>query len=430
MKLTNSYKVFLQILNVIVIIIFVNIGYNSFVKSENPDIFIFSYMRFFAIISILLITIYLIISIWNERLIRLNLLIYINITITLALLETSLRITKNYLPNKVLKYLPENVVEKELSRRDILTNENKTSGTNMLFSYVKNNKINNHQWLKFDKNGYRNDKIPEEVDVVLIGDSTLIALEAKKGINSWFNELGLQSYNLGIDSYGPGQYYDVYKYFVADSGLKHKAVVIIVCLANDFHDANNYKRVIEKSGGWREYVGEYGQTSLLPRWLLSFYSLRLITGLIFHGVHYYRYNSIIQNTYVYADYSWGQIKLNKNNFKNIDYSNDVFPKNAKHYLVRLIDLIHESGNAKIILATYPSIEGFVAAQTKIKFNHDIDSQINYIRKIALEKKVHFLDFTASLTEEHKNNIVTVSAYDYHPNSLGTKIMAEEIFSQL
>ena len=152
---------------------------------------------------------------------------------------------------------------------------------------------------------------------------------------------------------------------------------------------------------------------------------------MFHGVHYYRNNSIFQNTYVKADYSWGQIKLNIENFKNRDYSNHVFPKNAKHYLDDLIDLIRESsGNADIILATYPSLEGFVASQTKIKFNHDIDSQINYIAKIALEKKVQFLDFTPSLTEEHKNNIVTVSDYDYHPNSLGTKIMAKEIFSLL
>ena len=197
-------------------------------------------------------------------------------------------------------------------------------------------------------------------------------------------------------------------HYVVSNGLKHKAVVIIVCLANDFYDANNYRRVIENSGNWREYVGELGQTSLLPRWLLSFYSLRLITGLIFHGVHYYRYNSIFQNTYVKADYSWGQIKLNKNRFKNIDYSNDVFPKNAKHYLDDLIDLIRESGNADIILATYPSLLGFVASQTKIKFNHDIDSKINYIRKIALEKNVKFLDFTIPLTDEHKNNLVTVS----------------------
>ena len=46
------------------------------------------------------------------------------------------------------------------------------------------------------------------------------------------------------------------------------------------------------------------------------------------------------------------------------------------------------------------------------------------------KKIQFLDLTHSLTEEHSRNLVTKGKYDYHPNSLGTKIMAKEIYSLL
>ena len=58
----------------------------------------------------------------------------------------------------------------------------------------------------------------------------------------------------------------------------------------------------------------------------------------------------------------------------------------------------------------------------------IDLRIKYLENIAFTQKVNFLDLTPSLTKVHENNLVTIIGHDYHPNSLGTRIMAREIYS--
>lgn len=86
--------------------------------------------------------------------------------------------------------------------------------------------------------GFRNERVPERVDVVAIGDSQTwgIAALASENWPSWYAQLtGRSVYNLGVPGYGPAQY----RHLLETKALPLEPALIIVGLyfANDFYDA-------------------------------------------------------------------------------------------------------------------------------------------------------------------------------------------------
>ncbi|HSC35382.1 MAG TPA: hypothetical protein VLG45_08915, partial [Thermodesulfobacteriota bacterium] len=100
-------------------------------------------------------------------------------------------------------------------------------------------------------NGFRNPGVPEEIDIVAIGDSQTYGVNVKSE-NSWPAQLARMSgttvYNLGVGGYSPLQYYYLYD---AGIGLKPKRIILGLYPANDLNDVCKF---IERLEYWREWA--------------------------------------------------------------------------------------------------------------------------------------------------------------------------------
>lgn len=105
--------------------------------------------------------------------------------------------------------------------------------------------------LDIDENGFRNPGVPEEIDIVAIGDSQTYGVNVKSE-NSWPAQLARMSgttvYNLGVGGYSPLQYYYLYD---AGIGLKPKRIILGLYPANDLNDVCKF---IERLEYWREWA--------------------------------------------------------------------------------------------------------------------------------------------------------------------------------
>jgi hypothetical protein len=88
-----------------------------------------------------------------------------------------------------------------------------------------------------DAKGFRNDRVPDKVDVVAIGDSQTWGINASRS-EAWPQTLstisGRSTYNMGMGSYGTVHYW-----VLTDEalGLSPKVVVVALFLGNDLWDA-------------------------------------------------------------------------------------------------------------------------------------------------------------------------------------------------
>lgn len=91
-----------------------------------------------------------------------------------------------------------------------------------------------------DEWGFRNERVPERVDVVTIGDSQTwgIAAVASENWPAWYARItGLEVYNMGVGGYGPAQY----RYLLEHRALSlsPRRIVVGLYLGNDFYDSYN-----------------------------------------------------------------------------------------------------------------------------------------------------------------------------------------------
>jgi len=88
-----------------------------------------------------------------------------------------------------------------------------------------------------DSNGFRNDNVPIQADIVALGDSQTWGVNVQRA-DAWPQQLaklsGRRVYNMGVGAYGPVQYWAL-----TDKALSFSPRVIIVALyqGNDFYDA-------------------------------------------------------------------------------------------------------------------------------------------------------------------------------------------------
>ena len=90
----------------------------------------------------------------------------------------------------------------------------------------------------FDDWGFRNAAVPENVDVVAIGDSHTFGNTARM-MDAWpqvvARHTGLSVYNLGVGGYGPNQYYQLLT--TRGLSLRPKQVVVGLYMGDDFENA-------------------------------------------------------------------------------------------------------------------------------------------------------------------------------------------------
>jgi lysophospholipase L1-like esterase len=97
-----------------------------------------------------------------------------------------------------------------------------------------------------DRNGFRNRDVPQQADIVALGDSQTYGITAARD-DAWPQQLermsGRRTYNMGFGGYGPGQYL-----LLLDEALRLKPKLVIVALysGNDLYDAFRIAYVTKK----------------------------------------------------------------------------------------------------------------------------------------------------------------------------------------
>lgn len=102
----------------------------------------------------------------------------------------------------------------------------------------------------WDNNGFRNKKVPEKADIVVMGDSMVLGLRAKRE-EAWPQVLGeltgKEVYQMGHCAYGFPHYYHLIDKAIE---LEPEKIIISFYVGNDLYDAYN---LVYSKDYWKEY---------------------------------------------------------------------------------------------------------------------------------------------------------------------------------
>lgn len=224
-----------------------------------------------------LLVVYSGISLFRVRLRKTNNYLCYLAIVTLVGLEIVLQVKPEMIPGPLMPYLPKKTVER--IRIAIAHEWGYYTGEDMIFHYPPSRQLNygqlNRPHVRIDEEGFRNPtQHAEEYKMVLLGDSMIFALDARRDLADRFRAAGHSAINLGMEGYAPQQFRDVYKKYIFDRGIRHHHVLVFLYIGNDFSDAEAYQWVRDEGGDYTDYV--IGETRGIPQLPLV---LNLIRGL-------------------------------------------------------------------------------------------------------------------------------------------------------
>jgi hypothetical protein len=223
--------------------------------SAVKEIWIYSYFRFSMLAVIAAAIVYLLVSLWWRRLLMWNGVALSTIVAGFIAAELGLRTFPDSVPDDLIVLFPESVRTRIALDRGMFSSD-ALKGDGMVYSYVPGWKSPREPWLEIDADGYRNPRRPPApVDVVLLGDSVMIAQSARKDIAAHLRDRGISAVNYGFGGYGIYQYRDVYRTLVLGRNLPHRWVVVMITAQNDIANSLHYLKVRAAGGDWRDYLG-------------------------------------------------------------------------------------------------------------------------------------------------------------------------------
>ena len=394
-----------------------------FERSENPYIFIFSLPRLLAIAGLGLLSIYLLLSILNSRLVLLNNVLILNIGLIILIVEVALRIFISDLPYSVSKLLPTHIRNQKLSEYGLMTT-NTIQGEGLSYSYTSGLKLNKKPWVSIDTDGFRNSVIDQKLDIILLGDSVTIALEAKKDLGERLRNEGFSIRNFGFSGYSVGHYRDVYKRFVLDRKTPHKLVIINLCLCNDILDSRSHSMHLERGLTWREYLGHAPRVRGAK--ILSFsWALTATINMAYEVRELYLSS--------FRKYDPQALSLPKGKIivpyprASTFLIDDPAWKITDKYLSE-ISMGAARVGAKVILAVYPSLEGIYAPWflDEGKQKRIYSQQVKKIFNISKRLGFTFIDYAPPLQKVVAYKNISAQHNDYHPNDLGVQVMMQTL----
>src|SRR5262249_54156022 len=314
-----------------------------------------------------------------------------------------------------------------------------------------------------DALGFRNRALPNEADVVAIGDSWTYGVGDRANF-SW--PVQLQSmlhetvYSMAIGGYGPPQY----SYLLESKAPQFhpRTVVIGIYLGNDLFDSVNvvysydywkkYRKFDPKQmrAAWEEKLpttpdpvtqktGAGIRDWLARRRLL--YNLVKTATLPFFNKAFIRRDQRISAHYVVVEDQRNLLNtvLNTGNSWAMDLGNPAIAEGLRLSLV-LVDEMHEfcrKSNRKFIVAIFSTKERVYAEY--IRNNSGLPQQDELLRKIALQDQIirklrahceshsiRYVDPLSSLTARLGKEPLFSLGTDSHPVRAGYKVIAESI----
>ena len=226
--------------------------------SQTGDIGSYSYFRlaFFALTGTG--ALYLLVALLRPRLQRWNNFALYGLLTNLILIEVAFRLFPSLVPVEVIPFLPRDAREQVAAQRGIPTAAS-YRGDGMLYSHAPHSVVvTANPWIRIDPDGYRNAAAVQSADVVILGDSVMFSMEARRDLAELFGQRGISGYNLAMGGYSPFHYRDVYRKYVVDRRLPHRAVLIGLVPANDIQESLKYTLVQNQNGDFRDFLGNPG----------------------------------------------------------------------------------------------------------------------------------------------------------------------------
>ena len=391
--------------------------------SRHPEILVFSYLKFGMLCFCGAVLAYLAWSLKRPGFLFLNKVLFTAALACLILSEIVLRFFPHRLPREWWMVMPA-AARKRAAEHTGLFVEEKLQGRGMLYAYRPGLKDPALPWLAVDANGYRNPRVPTEtVDVVLLGDSLLIATGAKRDLGARFRQDGMTAVNLGFGGYSPQHYLEAYRTYVATAGIPHRWVVVSLCLENDFIDAERYRRIREENGDWRDYLGydDGSGEEPAPFWQpMAFQAV----GRLAYLRHRFRGGEKLV-----ARLDSGRYALPADLFRPNFSGSGIQWQEATTALKGIADLARER-EARLVLALMPTngllfgpfVEGHEQLIATLEREY-----LDLVARLGVAfSGVIVLDLTPTLREATAKNAVILDPLDNHFNDLGISRIYREL----
>lgn len=389
-------------------------------SSGSPDFFIWSWLRLGSLLILLVVAVYFFISLFKPSFLKLNNYLTYLFLVVLIGLEVFIRFRLEVIPDAMLTYLPKAVRQKQALARGFFEKEILT-GEGLLYHYQSYQILPKYPYLKIDEFGYRNsEKLSNQVDIVILGDSLIIAKGAEKDLGDLFRQYGYSAINLGMDGYSPQQYRDAYKKYIVTKNISHNFVLIFLFIGNDIGEAIQYEKIKKSGGDYLNYLVEEKDRHLkfLP-WTIN----------IARAIPFYIFNIFKdRDEFIYVDLPYKTIKTFKNwQWNQVAKETELGWQAIQEAVAEINFLAKENGAVPIIFLIsdpsrfYSQFNDYFKKYDK-SYAELVDLISNYFKK----ENVLFVDLTNLLTEEIKKDFIFLSDTDVHFNTLGIEKLFEII----
>ncbi|MEW5772869.1 MAG: hypothetical protein AB1916_05035 [Thermodesulfobacteriota bacterium] len=364
--------------------------------------------------------------------------------LALLLFEALLHLAPGLAPMAVAQYLPASGKQAVAKAHGYMTKD-MVKGDNLLYSYNPAT-ARSERSFPIDENGYRNPGLPAEaVDVILLGDSLLIAEGAARDLGDLFRERGFTAYNLGMGGYGLQLELGAYLKYIVIPKVRHRAVVALICLANDFKDSENYAHTVRGQGDYTWYLND-GVKPAPERdsWL---WSPGLLAGLgkIAAGWAKAEKPDTVQVTTPYATFTMERNALHP---KNV-YSGDYRQSAQFSYAMAGIIYAARMSDTPVLFVFMPNPANLYAdfaldpsARAEVKEHYEIIKQAitewcgwaqdsmrlrdDTLPVLKQGRDYWLLDALPPLSQAAARELVTVTPGDYHLNTRGIEVLFSAI----
>lgn len=400
--------------------------------SGEANIYVWSHFRFGAILVVLAACVYLAFSLRSEKAVVFNnWALYILIG-TLAVAEAGLRIMPSIVPTPLIKFLPLDARADLAAERGFFTDAI-LEGEGLLYRFKPHQPLPAFPWARIDARGFRNpsDRL-EDLDVVVLGDSIAIALQAEQDFADRFRSAGLRAVSLAQGGYGPFQYRDAYRRYIVENGIRHRALVVIITAVNDFSNALQYARLGE-AAHYRDYLGGQTLPGLNVRsryfpWViaLAINSLPAVKTMLIG-------DRLSEATIKlpYGQYSAGGEFLR---WEPVSAGQPIWTSFAAA-MDDLLELAARQGVPTVVAYHPAPIEVYGAfmadaGERKARLAEDRMRQLDLLAKFFARPMVRFIDLTELEREAVAKEDIAILPLDTHLNTVGVKLIAERLAAEL
>ena len=307
-----------------------------------------------------------------------------------------------------------------------------------------------------DSWGFRNKSVPENVDIVMIGDSQTYgtASTQKMSYPSQVEALsGLTTYNLALGGYGPAHYYILAK---KSEKLSPKAMTIGLYFGNDLMDVFNY--VYDPSFELFKHLrlDTFSGSDTFKPVVFTKKKFAVIRDFLAHHSVIYRLitqNELFDNFRANENKRKGSERIIIRNdreeiiailnsdarHKSMDVSNPRIQEGIRltHILVKQIKLFCDASNIKLTIILIPTkisvYEDQVLGSNEERLKLTLENEHKLFEEFADrfdESGIHFINALIPLQEASQNRLNIYPITDGHLNNLGNTVLSKYVVKKL